>query len=160
MTRIAERDSLGRIAALERRPIRERLLEHLMIDLASPPGPDDAPCWIWMTGHGRPARTYATIGSNGRNTTRKAHIVAYELWFGPVPSPLELDHLCRNRACCNPAHLEAVTRSVNSRRGEHRGGFKIGVGASDETRRRMSEGVKRAIARRRGVPWSADRSDR
>lgn len=110
-----------------------------------------------MTRHGHPSRTYATIARSGRNSTRKAHVVAYELWFGPVPAGLELDHLCRNVACCNPAHLEAVTRSVNIRRGEcGHGGFKVGVGASDETRRRMSEGVRRAIARRRGVPWSAE----
>lgn len=74
MPRIAQRDAHGRVVALERRPIRERL-------------------------------------------------------FGPVPAPLEIDHLCRNPACCNPAHLEAVTRSVNALRGH---------------------------AARRGVPWSAE----
>jgi hypothetical protein len=46
-----------------------------------------------------------------------AHRVAYELLVGPVPDGLVLDHLCRNRACCNPAHLEPVTMRENLRRG-------------------------------------------
>ncbi len=46
-----------------------------------------------------------------------AHRVAYEQTVGPVPSGLELDHRCRIRCCVNPAHLEAVTRQENVRRG-------------------------------------------
>lgn len=46
-----------------------------------------------------------------------AHIVTYELLVGPVPDGLELDHLCRNRACCNPAHMEPVTHRENILRG-------------------------------------------
>lgn len=38
------------------------------------------------------------------------HRVTYEHWRGPVPPNMELNHICRNRACCNPWHLEAVTR--------------------------------------------------
>ncbi|MFF5973643.1 HNH endonuclease signature motif containing protein [Streptomyces sp. NPDC012769] len=45
-----------------------------------------------------------------------AHVVSYELFVGPVPDGLEVDHLCRATWCCNPAHLEAVTHSVNIRR--------------------------------------------
>ena len=47
----------------------------------------------------------------------QAHRVAYELVKGKIPAGLELDHLCRNRICCNPAHLEAVTGRENSLRG-------------------------------------------
>lgn len=48
---------------------------------------------------------------------RFAHKVAYEKVYGPVPPGLELDHLCRNRACFNPEHLEPVTHKVNMQRG-------------------------------------------
>lgn len=45
-----------------------------------------------------------------------AHRWSYEHHVGPIPSGLDLDHLCRNRKCVNPAHLEPVTRSENVRR--------------------------------------------
>lgn len=45
-----------------------------------------------------------------------AHRVAYELFVGPIPDGLELDHLCRVRNCINPDHLEAVTHQVNVER--------------------------------------------
>ena len=70
-------------------------------------------CWEWF-GAKSPAG-YGTISWLGRD--RPTHRVAYELLVGPVPDGLQLDHLCRNRACLNPEHLEPVTNRENTRRG-------------------------------------------
>lgn len=51
-------------------------------------------------------------------TMRYTHILAYEFAYGPVSPGLQLDHLCRNRACFRPTHLEPVAQKVNIQRGE------------------------------------------
>lgn len=71
------------------------------------------PCWTWqyhvsVYGYGR-----ARVG--GKSVP--AHRMMYERYKGPIPSGLEPDHLCRNRKCVNPDHLEPVTRAVNLQRG-------------------------------------------
>jgi len=65
-------------------------------------------CWLWLgpfspQGYGRLGHHYA-------------HRVAYELYVGPIPEGLTIDHLCRVTMCVNPAHLEAVTLAENIRR--------------------------------------------
>lgn len=58
-----------------------------------------------------------TGGGYGRYRGWMAHRIAYEADVGPIPAGLDIDHLCRNRRCINPAHLEPVTRKENLRRG-------------------------------------------
>jgi len=70
-------------------------------------------CWVWQ---GAP-----DIGGYGRlqkgGSQVLAHRFAYELLVGPIPDGLTIDHLCRNRACVNPTHLEAVDMRTNLLRG-------------------------------------------
>jgi hypothetical protein len=72
------------------------------------------PCLTW-TGYKQP-NGYGKFGLNGK--TEYAHRVAYRLLVGPIPEGLMIDHLCRNRACVNVEHMEAVTNKVNILRGE------------------------------------------
>ena len=71
------------------------------------------PCWQWTAGRSQGYGRCAVAG--GRMML--AHQWAYEHLVGPVPGNMTLDHLCRNRACVNPDHLEVVTRGVNALRG-------------------------------------------
>ncbi len=70
-------------------------------------------CWEWVGYHHSCGYGVMTR----MNRPYYAHRAAYELFVGPIPEGLQLDHLCRNRACCNPLHLEAVTAKVNVNRG-------------------------------------------
>ncbi|MEU5130018.1 HNH endonuclease signature motif containing protein [Streptomyces mobaraensis] len=70
-------------------------------------------CWQWSGPLDRDG--YGRVWHNGRNAL--AHRVAYEMLRGPIPAGLELDHLCRNRACVNPHHLDAVPHRTNVLRG-------------------------------------------
>ncbi len=76
----------------------------------------DTDCWEWTGSIERSARGgYGMFRWNG--CTGLAHRFAYETFKGSIPKGLEIDHLCRNRKCVNPNHLEVVTRSENHRRG-------------------------------------------
>jgi hypothetical protein len=80
-----------------------------LVDSRNPNG-----CWIW-TGYCH--QGYGRLWVPERQQSFNVHRLAYEERIGPVPSDLELDHLCRKRACCNPAHLEPVTHQENVLRG-------------------------------------------
>lgn len=69
-------------------------------------------CWNWKAGK---QNGYGCYWINGKGIL--AHRFAYETLIGPIPKGLVLDHLCRNQACVNPAHLEPVTDRTNILRG-------------------------------------------
>lgn len=79
----------------------------------------DTGCWEWVgtinhhNGYG-----YVRAPAGIRPINQRAHRVVYEMEKGPIPSGLQIDHLCRNRRCVNPAHMEPVTSRANTLRGD------------------------------------------
>lgn len=75
----------------------------------------ETPCWIWQR----------TLNNKGYGICRRdgrwfaAHRWFYEQRLGPIPSGVELDHLCRVPACVNPDHLEPVSHAINIQRGKN-----------------------------------------
>ncbi|MBA4754589.1 MAG: HNH endonuclease [Sphingobium sp.] len=67
-------------------------------------------CWHWLGG--KDAAGYGVTRRNSK--TIRVHNLVYEQEVGLIPQGLELDHLCRNKSCCNPGHLEPVTRLENN----------------------------------------------
>jgi hypothetical protein len=76
-------------------------------------------CWLWMgcklpKQKNRPGG-YGYFSHNNKNVY--AHRFAYELWVGPIPPNMTIDHLCFTPSCVNPSHMEIVTLAENTRRG-------------------------------------------
>lgn len=70
-------------------------------------------CWIWPYSINRDG--YGNLGRNGKVVNAYKYI--YEMLIRKVPANCELDHICKNRLCVNPTHLEPVSHAENCRRG-------------------------------------------
>lgn len=86
-------------------------------------------CWEWIAT--KNAYGYGVFVRNG--SLKMAHRLSYEELVGPIPEGMQIDHLCRNPACINPAHLEAVTQRVNLLRG-------VGISARNAARTHCPQG--------------------
>jgi hypothetical protein len=102
------------------------------------------PCWIWN--RSKTSKGYGQVTQKGSKTRLYAHRVYYEQHVGPIPDGLFIDHLCREHACVNPAHMEPVTNRENLRRGRS---TKIDVQVAQQIRE--ATGTQREIAAQFGI---------
>lgn len=89
--------------------VKKRLLEKVSID-------NFTGCWNWTGSIHRIGYGVMRYGPRDLGN-RSAHIISYQLFVGEPPSGKDLDHLCRNRKCVNPHHLEPVSHMENMNRG-------------------------------------------
>lgn len=75
-------------------------------------------CWQWQAAITDNGYSYLAVRVNGLLVDQRGHRASYTAFVGPIPDGLVIDHLCRNRACVNPAHLEPVKQRTNLRRSE------------------------------------------
>jgi hypothetical protein len=92
---------------LDRRQATLFILDNIVIELGG--------CWRW-TGHLNPQNGYSHFWYVPIQERVWGHRLSYQAFVGPIPSGLQIDHLCRVRDCVNPKHLEPVTGATNLRR--------------------------------------------
>lgn len=88
------------------------MIDYILNRIEVEPGPALTGCWQWLKAVKDAG--YAVAEINGR--MHRMHRTAFVSFRGEIPTGLDLDHLCRNRSCVNPWHLEPVTRSENLNR--------------------------------------------
>lgn len=87
------------------RPLMERFMGHVH------PEPNSG-CWLWSGAVSGGYGTYTWM-DDGRKVTSLAHRFSYEKHGRAIPEDLQIDHLCRNKLCVNPDHMEPVTAREN-----------------------------------------------
>lgn len=116
-------------------------------------------CWNWTGATDKDGYGYLASATNGVRWSKKAHRASYEEFIGPIPEGEMVLHSCDNPPCINPAHLHLGDHKVNAQEMVERGRANpcrgvdhpnFGKRHSDETRKRMSEGVKRYLKRVHG----------
>lgn len=111
------------------------------------------PCWVWT--RALSSAGYGSVWCPVRKSRISAHVAVYEERVGPIPEGLWIDHLCRNRACVNPDHLEPVTPSLNHRRGAN---AKLKLHEYDEILEKYAAGAsQRSLSVQYGVTRSTIR---
>lgn len=110
--------SVGEIVDVSRRKeIIFRIYERVELrDLGHIVDGQPSPCHIWTgpdSGDGK-GGGYGRMSLNSQ--TVAVHLVVFTHYYGYIPGKKQIDHLCSNRRCCNPAHLEMVTHLTNQRR--------------------------------------------
>jgi len=78
---------------------------------------DGDACWGWRGSFMTNGYTRISQADGDKRITILGHRLSYEIHVGPIPDGLVIDHLCRNRGCTNPKHLEPVTNEENISRG-------------------------------------------